>query len=269
MANSDFVMVMNTRKYGQAPYRAAVLHGGPGAPGYMASVARELAQDFGVLEPLQTEKSISGQVAELKAQLQANSDCPVTIIGSSWGAVLALFIASQYGELVNKLILVGSAVFDAENSSKIEARRMSRLTVDQQRRLVCLKKELDKATVETQTKLMNEWGDLIFDADVYDPETKELEVTGADFDLHARVWAEFVALRDRPGYLKSEFSKIDRKVVVIHGEYDPHPIEGIRPFLESCIGDISFNILPHCGHYPWIEKRAKKRFFEILKTEIR
>ncbi|HOT01736.1 MAG TPA: alpha/beta hydrolase [Acidobacteriota bacterium] len=33
----------NLRTYGRPPYRVAVIHGGPGAPGCMAPVARELA----------------------------------------------------------------------------------------------------------------------------------------------------------------------------------------------------------------------------------
>lgn len=44
------------RTYGQAPFKGAVLHGGPGAPGEMAPVAKELARFCGVLEPLQTKE---------------------------------------------------------------------------------------------------------------------------------------------------------------------------------------------------------------------
>ena len=52
---------MTVRKYGSPPYRVAVLHGGPGAPGYMAPVARELAKTTGILEPLQSEDSLAGR----------------------------------------------------------------------------------------------------------------------------------------------------------------------------------------------------------------
>ena len=47
----------NLRVRGKKPYAVAVVHGGPGMPGYMAPVARELAKDTGVLEPLQTKDS--------------------------------------------------------------------------------------------------------------------------------------------------------------------------------------------------------------------
>jgi len=56
-------MVMkNPKKYGDAPFKIIVIHGGPGAPGEMAPVAEELSSDYGVLEPLQTKDSIKEQI---------------------------------------------------------------------------------------------------------------------------------------------------------------------------------------------------------------
>ena len=48
----------NLRVYGNRPYGIAVIHGGPGAMGAMAPVARELAAIRGVLEPLQAKPTI-------------------------------------------------------------------------------------------------------------------------------------------------------------------------------------------------------------------
>ena len=59
----------NLRRYGKAPFNVAVIHGGPGAVGEMAPVARELASGWGVLEPLQTATSLEGQIEELRAVL--------------------------------------------------------------------------------------------------------------------------------------------------------------------------------------------------------
>lgn len=76
----------NLRRYGNQPFNTVVLHGGPGAPGEMAPVARELSSLRGVLEPLQTASSIEGQIQELHTVLKENGDLPVTLIGWSWGA---------------------------------------------------------------------------------------------------------------------------------------------------------------------------------------
>ena len=256
------------RKYGKPPFKAAVLHGGPGAPGYMAPVARELGKVIGVIEPPQTRNSLEGQIEELKDQLSAHADTPVTLIGSSWGAVLALFLAAREGAIVEKLILIGSAVFDAESSSRIEPRRLERLDAEKRGRYEMIVTELKKGESAGSDALAKEWGDIIFDADVYDPLTRDLEVLEVQYELYKKVWSNFVALRDVPGLLKSQFSKIAAPTVVIHGEFDPHPIEGIRPFLESCLREVRFHILPECGHYPWIERRARREFFYILRREL-
>jgi len=258
----------NIRKYGDPPYKIAVIHGGPGAPGYMAPVARELAKIAGVLEPLQTEDSVDGQILELNNMLIEQANMPLTLIGSSWGAVLALLVAARKELEIKKLILVGSAVFDAASSTSIETRRLSRLDEKQRRHFDIIKSKLDFAQKEDLPNLAREWGDFFFDTDTYDPLTRDLEVIEVQYELNVKVWSEFASMRDRPGYLRSEFSKIDIPTVVIHGEHDPHPIDGIRPFLESCIPDIRFYILPECGHYPWIERQARERFFDILIEEI-
>lgn len=76
-------MKNTVRKYSNSPYGVAVLHGGPGAPGYMAPVARELAKTIGVIEPIQTRDSADGQINELIEQLTVHADPPVTMIAGS------------------------------------------------------------------------------------------------------------------------------------------------------------------------------------------
>ena len=102
----------NLRLYGNRPFNVAVIHGGPGAPGEMAPVARELASDWGVLEPLQTATSLEGQIKELQAVLEKNGDLPVTLIGFSWGAWLSFMVAANCPTIVRKLVLVGSGPFE-------------------------------------------------------------------------------------------------------------------------------------------------------------
>jgi pimeloyl-ACP methyl ester carboxylesterase len=262
------VLDVKVRKYGMKPYRVAVLHGGPGAPGYMAPVARELSKKRGILEPLQTRDSLEGQIYELKGQLMDHADLPVVLIGSSWGAVLALFIAAGHKELVSKLVLIGSAVFDRNNSSRIEGIRLGRLSEAERKRYYELTAELENAPAERQNELAEEWGNIFFRTDVYDPLTTDLETLEIQLDLNRKVWSDFAIIRDKPGLLKKKFSKIKIPTLVIHGEYDPHPIEGIRPFLEECISNTNFHIFPLCGHYPWIERHARESFFEILEKEI-
>jgi len=256
------------RHYGDLPYKVAVLHGGPGAPGYMMLVARELSKYAGIIEPMQSKDWVDGQIDELREQLKKYGEPPFILIGSSWGAVLALLTAARHEIEISKLILIGSAVYDAESSAGIEGRRLERLTQQQRDRYIELVNALQTAEGEQANKMMAEWAELFSSTDFYDPITTDLGVIETQHHINFKVWPEFAALRDKPGYLKSEFSTIDIPTVVIHGDHDPHPIDGIWPFLQSCIPDIKLHILKNCGHYPWVERHAKDRFYEILREEI-
>ena len=74
------------RTYGPSPCRAAVLHGGPGAIGSAAGLARGLAESCGVLEPLQSKYSVTEQVEELHRQLTVYASRP--LVGSMAGGAV-------------------------------------------------------------------------------------------------------------------------------------------------------------------------------------
>jgi pimeloyl-ACP methyl ester carboxylesterase len=131
-----------------------------------------------------------------------------------------------------------------------------------------IRRQLERAHESDQRRLMKQWADLLFDTDVYDPITKDLEILDYQYETNKKVWSGFVEVRNRKGALKEVFSTIEVPAIVIHGDFDPHPLEGIRPLLESSLRQVAFTILPECGHYPWIERKARDRFFGILRQEI-
>ena len=117
----------NLRKYGNKPFKVSVIHGGPGAPGGMASVAGELAKDSGVIEPFQSALTIEDQVEELSMILCMNAELPVILIGWSWGAMLSFIFTSRHPDSVQKLILISSAVFEDRYSLEIMSTRINRM----------------------------------------------------------------------------------------------------------------------------------------------
>ena len=58
-------------------------------------------------------------------------------------------------------------------------------------------------------------------------------------------------------------------VIAIHGDYDPHPAEGVQVPLSSRLTDFHFHLLPCCGHSPWMEQYAMETFYEIIVNELR
>ena len=257
----------NLRKYGRPPFNTTVIHGGPGAPGEMAPVARELSSVSGVLEPLQTATTLEGQIKELKDVLKKNGDLPVTLIGWSWGAWLSFIFAAHYPAFVKKLILIGSGPFEEKYALNIMETRLSRLSIEEKAEAFALIENLNNPAVEDKNALLARFGKLISRADSYDPLPHKSELLECQYDLYQNVWEQARKLRSRGKLL--EFGKrIQCPVVAIHGDHDPHPAEGVKRPLSRTLKDFQFILLQNCGHQPWIERSAKDRFYNILKKEV-
>ena len=257
----------NLRKYGEKPYGVAVIHGGPGAPGEVAPVARELSSVKGILEPIQTENTLDGQVRELKGILEEYGTLSVILVGHSWGAMLSFILAARYPSLVKKLILVGSGPFEAKYAVNILGTRLSRLDEEERVELLSLIEVLENPTVEDKSAPMARFGALCARADAYDPLPHDEEVIDFQYDINKNVWQEAEKLRSS-GELLEMGKQILCPVLAIHGDYDPHPPEGVKEPLSRVLKDFRFILLEKCGHTPWLERQARDRFFEILKNEI-
>lgn len=261
-------MMNNLRTYGDAPYQVAVIHGGPGAPGSVAAIARELSRNRGLLEPLQTQNTLEGQVLELRETLKHHGALPVTLIGHSWGAWLAYIVAARFPELVSKLILVGSGPFEAHYVSQLQANRLGRLEPAERTEFQEILGKLSTAT--DRDALMRRLEALIARSDSYELvpiPTDETDILPADGDQHESVWAEAAQLR-RSGALLEMASQISCPVVAIHGDADPHPAAGVQEPLGRLLRDFRFILLEKCGHSPWKERFARDEFYRIVRCEI-
>lgn len=258
----------NPRIHGNPPLSVVVLHGGPGALGGMSQVATELAPDWGVLEPIQTAASVAGQVEELRAVIVERGQAPVILIGSSWGAMLGFIFAARYPPLVRKLILVGSGVYEPQYATGILETRLSRLDEKQRQEVLYLMNSLNDPTAQEKDLVMARLGELFTKTDAFDPVSLASEMVECRYDLHQVVWAEAENMR-RDGTLLELGRKIGCPVVAIHGDYDPHPAEGVQKPLSSVVKDFRFLLLRNCGHLPWVERQAKDEFFRVIRAELR
>jgi len=255
------------RKYGEAPFSIAVVHGGPGAPGEMAPVARELSSVGGVLEPLQSAMTLEGQVAELKEVLLENAELPVTLLGFSWGALLGFILAARYPDLVKKLILISGAPYEDRYAVDIMNIRLARLEEPERREARRLMKSMGSDNVKNENILMVRFGELMFKADAFELLPYNSEVLECQPGIYKNVWEQAARLRSS-GELLALGRMIKCPVVAIHGDYDPHPIEGVTAPLSLVLGDFRFYELARCGHYPWLERYARDNFYKILKQEV-
>ncbi len=259
--------IKNIRTYRNHPFRIAVIHGGPGAAGEMAPVAKELSADYGVLEPLQTASSVEAQVRELKAVLLEHANLPVILIGFSWGAWLSLIFAALNPEFVRKLILIGCGSLEEKYATDIDAVRISHLNADKRAEVLKLLEILNNPAAENQQHAFARFGALYSKADAYDPMNDEIVIENIQSDIFMSVWPEAAKLR-RSGKLLEYALHIQCPVTAIHGDYDPHSAEGVREPLAAVMSDFRWILLERCGHKPWIERQAREEFYRVLRKEM-
>lgn len=258
---------MNVRFYGETPYRAALVHGGPGAPGAMAPVARSLSNSgIHVIEPLQTKTTIQGQIGELSETIHAYA--PITLIGHSWGAWLSYLTAARYPDLVEKFILVSSGPFEFHYAESIMPTRLARLTDEQRVQAGTYLTAMNNGTLTDEA--FAAFGVLVGMADTYSPlpENHTDDLIPCRAEDFMGVWAEAEEMR-RSGALLFEASNIKCPVLAIHGDYDSHPYKGVEEPLSRVLDDFRFILLKRCGHTPWEERYARDAFYHILRDELR
>lgn len=259
--------MISSRKYGQAPCRVCVIHGGPGAPGSLAPLAAELSKHAGILEPFQTAGSIKGQLDELDDIIEEAADKPVILIGHSWGAWLSLLYAASFPGKVIKLVLAASGPFTEDYVPQVSVTRINRLSDAEKTRLRELEQMLTDPYVTEKARLMREYSILMHKTDSYDPLPFQDSCIAYQPEILLSVWSEAAEMR-RSGRLLAQADAVTCPVIIFHGDYDPHPWQGVISPLRDRIRDVTFIRLKHCGHEPWLERQARDKFFKLLRREL-
>ncbi len=257
----------NLRMYGDPPFKVIVAHGGPGAAGGVAPLARELGKKRGVLEPYQTKKTVSGQIEELRETIEKYCRPPVILLGHSWGAWLVFLFAAKYSDLVDRIILISSGPFEQHYASGIMNTRLNRLDAKEKARVEELIRLLSNAELKDREAL-SEFRKLLAKTDHFylleDAERVEVNINA---EIYKSVWTEASEMRSS-GELLESGKKIRCPVLAVHGDFDPHPAEGVEIPLSRIIKVFKFRLLERCGHMPWMEIHAREEFYRIVEAEL-
>ena len=258
------------RFHGSAPFRIAVVHGGPGGIGSAAPLAEGILHFCGesVAEPLQSEYSVRELTEELCSQIRdSRLEKPLVLIGHSWGAWLAAFAAQRMPEQIRRLILIGCPPLRKQEN--VDALRLSRLSESGRRHFHELTRDLESAEKTERDKILNALGNLCAKADCFQRAEGIPEEAGqCDGEMFFRVWPEAEKMRE-DGTVEHCFRMLNVPISIFHGDYDPHPADGIRPIFEKNGKECVFHLLERCGHTPWEEKYAQEIFFRLLGEELR
>ncbi len=258
----------SVRIHGKSPFNVAVIHGGPGAAGDLYPLAKGMSGFAGIVEPLQTKQSIGEIVKELHQQIHEFADLPLTFIGHSWGAWLSVIYTAKFKKDVARLILVSSGSWLERYADGLMGIRAQRLSIEQRKRLNRLMNELHRTRdKKPQNEIFKAIGNLFSQIDSYALLPIENPEVKPDYKSYYKVWNEAIEFR-RNGDLLRQAEFIDCPVTVIHGDYDPHSVEGVVEPLQQIHHGLKVFVLKNCGHSPWKEKYARDEFYRILKKEL-
>jgi pimeloyl-ACP methyl ester carboxylesterase len=251
------------REYGNAGPPVIVLHGGPGAAGHMAPVARGLSDVYRVVEPFQQNSgderlTVARHVADLNEiiNVYAPSFRPAPL-GASWGAMLALAYGAAHPGSAGALILVGCGTFDLVARTELQRTIAGRMT-DAIRARIKDAGQLDddarlKADAAATTPVYS-----------YDPLTFPHEEDEVDARAHQETWDDMLRLQSE-GVYPAAFAAIKTPVLMVHGTFDPHPGRLIEQGLRPHLPQLEYREFEKCGHYPWLEKAAADAFFALVR----
>jgi proline iminopeptidase len=194
-------------------------------------------------------------VADLDALIDHWNAAPATVLGYSWGALLALLYATEHPERIAQLALVSPAAVSAEGRREFERRFAERM---RDPRVLEAREELQQSGLRER------------DPEAYRKRLFELSVAGYFRDPGAaRHLTPFrVTGRTQDAVWKSladydltdSLSRISVPALVAHGRYDPIPIETAERTAKLL--NARWEVFQSSGHVPYVEEF--ERFVQVL-----
>jgi pimeloyl-ACP methyl ester carboxylesterase len=116
--------------------------------------------------------------------------------------------------------------------------------------------------------MLSEFRELLAKTDHFDllEDAERVEVN-IDAEIYKSVWTEASEMRSS-GELLESGKKIRCPVLAVHGDFDPHPAEGVEIPLSRILKDFKFRLLERCGHMPWMERHAREEFYRIVEADL-
>ena len=254
------------RRVGKGP-PTVVLHGGPGAHhDYLLPAVDALArgrtlvyydQRGGGRSPVERSVAVGwrAHVADLEALRTVWGMDRLTLLGYSWGGLLAMLYATEFPGRVAQLALVAPA----------PAWRAAREEFEQ-----AFAERNRNPALEAERRALRESGLRERDPEFYRQRLFELSVAAYFYDpsrardltpfrvtnrTEHEVWASLDDYDLRP-----HLAHLDIPATVLHGEHDAIPPAASRELAQAL--NAAFHLLPHCGHAPFIE--AFEQFVALL-----
>ena len=255
-----------TRTAGEGP-DVVVLHGGPGAHhDYLLPQFDLLAEGRRLryydqrgggrsVVPRTQDVVWSDHVSDLDSLLDVWHVETATVVGYSWGGLLALLYAVEHAQRVERLALISPVPITAAARRTFERRLSERM---RDPRIASAREELRRSGLRGQDP--NAYRRRLFELSVagyfHDPDAARgltpFRVTGRVQDSVWRSLGEYD--------LRQQLTELSVPAVVLHGRSDPIPLHTAQEIARLLTAPIE--IFEHSGHVPYVEET--QRFVETL-----
>lgn len=254
-----------------------VLHGGPGlSQGYLLPQLKKLAENnlvifydqrgcgesIGSIDPNFIQ--MSNFVKDLDGIREAFGFKQISILGHSFGGLLAMQYAIAFPHFVNKLLLLTSAPSCSEDYALFVKEWFHRMAPYMEE-LHCIKKS--KAFEEGEPLIHAKYWRIIYGRYCFDAKKiDEINFTmsrKANIDgikTHSILKQNFFS---QTFNLQSHLQQLRCKTLVVHGDIDTIPLSTAQNTHKN-IPNSQLTVIKNCGHFPYVE--APQELFAHLNT---
>lgn len=260
---------------GQGKSPVIFLHGGPGVLGYMDGICRivnshckSIRYDQRGSRQTKEEIRISHHIEDLLAIVRhySNGTLP-TLVGHSWGAMLALLFANQYSERIDKIVLIGCGSLNVEQGDAFQCELSNRFG-DKKDYFddlwLKLEQGVGKNNIDSDA---NRYINEILEYYQNDAASVE-EIPRLHWDLkaafHCMMESDELTFSNK---YESMLSNIKTKVSVIHGTDDLITPESMFTLFKKHLPHTKVHRIERGGHFPWVG-HGKESFKKALLQEL-
>lgn len=181
--------------------------------------------------------------------------------------MLGLSFAARYPNEVSALVLVACGTY-TENARALYRQSLEHCLGETERsRIAALERRLaSESHAAKRDFIFGELGSAYMEAESYEllvVNDDSADSLSADEAGHFETWNDVLRLQ-REGIEPDCFRSITARVLMIHGDVDPHPGEATRDLLRQFIPQLEYIGLERCGHEPWRERHARARFIDSV-----
>ena len=260
-----------------------VLHGGPGnSHSYFLPYLEALSDEYQLFFYDQrgtglsdghldlAAVSIDQFVEDLEGLRVAFGLEKISLMGHSWGAIIALAYALKYQEHLDHLILVDSRpvsnTFNIEMNETLQ-QRFQRLSADAQNELTTT---CTHSIAEMSPKEIDECNQIDAQIKFYDP-AKAVSVDWAMEEntiknsetVRALIISSFNRMQPD---MDTQLPTVRVPTLIIHGDFDPIPF-GSSEYIHQHIPGSEIVLISQSGHFPFIEQ--PEQFVAALRSFLR